>query len=48
MLHFDCPWCAGEASLAIEDQVDTAHCVECAMTLDLVDDPASEAVTMAA
>jgi hypothetical protein len=49
MVHIECPWCAGSASIDGDaGDNDTFRCVDCAITVDLADPAATEGLAVAA
>lgn len=48
MVHVECPWCAGVASIQVDDDSGRLECVECSIKVELAADPGPEVAAMAA
>jgi sarcosine oxidase delta subunit len=49
MLHIECPWCAGQASIESDaGNGDTFRCVDCAVSVDLADPSTTDGLAAAA
>ena len=47
MMHVECPWCAGPATIEVADR-DEFQCVECAIRVEISPLAAAEPVARAA
>lgn len=47
MMHVECPWCAGQATIEVADR-DAFVCAGCSIEVELAPDPAAVPVAQAA
>lgn len=47
MMHVECPWCAGSATVEVAGGGEFS-CADCSITVELAPEPIAEAVALAA